>query len=194
MRLVNPCDHLNREARMFAHASAEILEAADVFDSLEEALRDIDLSIATTAKQRDARKAYLSNRDIAGVIESKGGTVSSVAVVFGGEESGLSNDQIRICDLASTIPLKQDYPSLNLAQAVMIYAYTLANLPTHELSKGVSPSGEGEFKTMMDRTKSVLTKLEMDRSPALYNRVLERVAMLGEDDVHLLLSVLARIE
>ncbi|MFC2113534.1 tRNA/rRNA methyltransferase [Bacteroidota bacterium] len=194
LRLVNPCDHLSTEARMLAHASVEILEKAKVYSSLEEALEDIDLSVATTAKKRDARVEFHLNTAIPEIIESKGGSVKRVGIVFGGEESGLSNEQIRMCDIASSIPLKQTYPSLNLSQAVMIYAYTLADLSVIEESGRVSPEREKKFSAMMDKSKDMLVKLGVDRSPALYNRILERLALLGEEDIHILLSVLGRMK
>ena len=52
LRLVNPCDHLDMKARMLAHASNDILENAKVYQSFEEAIKDIDFVFATSAKQR----------------------------------------------------------------------------------------------------------------------------------------------
>ncbi len=193
LRLVNPGDHLGPEARMMAHASGEILESAGLFHRLEEALADLDLSIATTAKTRDARVEYLPCASLPEIIRSKGRGLGGIGIVFGREESGLSNHEIRMCDLASTIPLKQPYPSLNLAQSVMIYAYTLAGLaPVTKEMRSMVPDSNA-FPTMMERSKGLLKKLEIDRNPALYNRILERIALLEEDDIHLLLSVLGRL-
>jgi len=96
--------------------------------------------------------------------------------------------------MASSIPLKQSYPSLNLSQAVMIYAYTLFDLSFPEETGRVSPERENEFRRVMDKSKDILIKLGVDRSPALYNRILERLALLGEEDIHLLLSVLGRMK
>ena len=209
LRLVNPCDYLSTEARMLAHASGEILENAEVFSGLDEALSDLDLSIATTARTRDARVDYPGISDLPGMIRAKGKTVENTGIVFGCEESGLSNDEIRMCDMVSTIPLKQAYPSLNLSQAVMIYSYTLADLPgaadlqvTEKAGEISSPkaaeltgsnSSQAEFRTMMNKSKVMLGKLEVDRNPALYNRIMERLALLNEDDIHLILSVLGRL-
>ncbi len=195
LRLVNPCDYLSLDARKMAHASGEILERAEVFYGLKEALADIDFSIATTAKQRDARLEFHPNTDIPDILRAKGNTIKNAAIVFGKEESGLSNDDIRICDMASTIPLVQNYPSLNLGQAVMLFAYTLGlSFPERENvleSKDINPN---EFRTMMDKSKRFLKDIEVDRNPALYNRVLERIALLNEDDIHLLLSILGRLK
>jgi tRNA/rRNA methyltransferase len=204
MRLVRPCDYLSTEARMLAHASGEILENAEVFGDLKEALKNIDLSIATTAKKRGARVDYIGNAELTGLIRSKGEAVETIGIVFGREESGLSNDEIRMCDLVSYIPLKQSYPSLNLSQAVMLYAYSLAELVlTHRQGKDPADRRKGSpapvsaplpFRTLMERSGELLRKLEVDRSPALYNRIMERIALLGEEDVHLLLSVFSRFK
>ncbi len=204
LRLVNPSDYLSPEARMLAHASKEILEGAEVFGSLKQALGDLDLSVATTAKKRNIRADFIVNTELPGRILSKGGAVEKMGIVFGREESGLSNEEIRLCDLVSTVPLKQSYPSLNLSQAVMLYAYTLSPLamppkrrrdePVQEFLTGTPFSTSLPFRTMMDRAAEILQRLEVDRSPALYNRILERLALLGEDDVHLLLSVLSRLQ
>jgi tRNA/rRNA methyltransferase len=204
LRLVNPTDHLSAEARMFAHASGEILENAEVFSNLKDALKDLDMSIATTAKKRTVREDYPGNAELPGIIRSKGDAVKTIGIVFGREESGLSNDEIRLCHLVSNIPMKQSYPSLNLSQAVMLYAYSLAELAlpgqvrfaSSGRSKGsmTSVTAALPFRTLMERSAELLRKLEVDRSPALYNRILERLAMLGEEDIHLLLSVLSRLK
>ena len=203
MRLVNPCDHLSIDAKMLAHASIEILEQAKLYPNLSEALEGLDLSVATTAKKRDARAEVHANSELPGIIGEKGDMVNKLGIVFGREEWGLSNDEIRLCDIASTIPLKQTYPSLNLSQAVMIYAYTLADLPEEKAGGRVSPAGgektipadptHDEFRVMMDKSAQLLRKLEIDSSPALYNRILERIALLREEDVHLILSILGRL-
>ena len=192
LRLVAPGDYLGQEARMLAHASEEILDKAQVFAGLKEAIADLDMTVATTAKTRDARVEYLSASEVPGMIRSKGGTVNKIGLVFGREESGLTNDEIRMCDLVSTIPMKGSYPSLNLGQSVMIYAYLMASF---ERAKSESAShflDQEGFRAMMDKSKKVLKELDIERNPALFNRILERLATLGEDDIHLLHSILNR--
>jgi len=103
LRLVAPGDYLGQEARMLAHASEEILESAQVYERLKEAIADLDLTVATTAKTRDARVAYFTASEIPGVIRAKGHAVNKIGLVFGREESGLTNDEIRSCDLVSSI-------------------------------------------------------------------------------------------
>ena len=193
LRLVSPCDHLSEEARMLAHGSHDILEKAIVFTSLEEALTDLDLAVATTAKKRHARVEYSHVARLPELLEIKGDSVQSVGIVFGREESGLTNDEIRLCDMVSTVPLAKPYPSLNLGQAVMIYAYTLSGYTIGDVKPERQDAMNKEgFRIMMDRLRLVLTEMGIDKNPALYNRLLERLAWLGEDDIHLVHSVLNR--
>ncbi len=193
LRLVNPCDHLSQEARMLAHGSNDILEKAEIFTTLEEALEDLDLVVATTAKKRQARVVYSPVAKLPQILEIKGDAVQYTGIVFGKEESGLTNDEIRLCDMVSTVPLAQPYPSLNLGQAVMIYAYTLSGYALHDVpTKNQEARDKEGFRIMMERARQVLNEMGLEKSPALYNRLLERLAWLDEDDIHLVHSVLNR--
>jgi tRNA/rRNA methyltransferase len=192
LRLVAPGDYLGQEARMLAHASEEILDKAQVFAGLKEAIADLDMTVATTAKARDARVEYFSASEVPGMIQSKGSTVNKIGLVFGREESGLTNDEIRMCDLVSTIPMKGSYPSLNLGQSVMIYAYLMASFERANSESTIHSLDQEGFRAMMDKSKKVLKELDIERNPALFNRILERLATLGEDDIHLLHSILNR--
>ncbi len=192
LRLVAPCDHLGQEARMLAHASAEILENAEIFTGLKDAIADLDITVATSAKIRDKALEHRNISELPGIILSKGDTINKVGLVFGREESGLTNDEIRMCDMVSTIPMKQFYPSLNLGQSIMIFAYTMAAMDLPESDINSSPRDQEGFRAMMDKSKKVLKDLEIDNQPALYNMILKRLATLGEDDIHLIHSVLNR--
>ena len=195
LRLVNPCDHLAAEARIMAHASVDILESAEVFNSLDDAIAGLDVTIATTSGSRDARVEYIQASELPGKLQAKGDSVRTAGIVFGGEESGLSNDEIRMCDMVSTVNMAQPYPSLNLGQSVMIYAYSLSGHDVRENSKAESAEIDKKgFRVMMVRAKLVLKELGLDKNPALYNRLLERLATLEEDDIHLIHSILSRYE
>lgn len=122
--LVNPCDYLDGEARALAHASGHILEQASVFPNLEAALQDIDFAIATTQRERGYHLPFFTPDQVAGKVMEIS-AVHRIAIVFGREKNGLSNDEIRLCDIISTAPAVRQHPSLNLAQTVMLYAYEL---------------------------------------------------------------------
>jgi tRNA/rRNA methyltransferase len=193
LRLINPCNHLDEEALTMAHGSRDILEKAEVFRDPAEALAGLDLVIATTARGRTAKHDYHSSREIFGILEKKQGMTGSVGILFGTEESGLPNSLVLEADLAMSIPMAAAYPSLNLAQAVMIAAYELSPLnrpvkPGQQLEK--SGEGWGELK---QRTRALLVESGIPEGSPLFHRIMERLAMVGADDIPLFLSVITRL-
>ena len=193
LRLVTPAEYLGQEARMMAFASGDILENAEVFDGLEQAISDLDLTVATTAKTRDARVEYIDGSALPALIRTKGKAVQKIGLVFGREESGLTNDEIRMCDMVSSIPLKAPYPSLNLGQSVMLYAYIMASFEVADHDPAEPSINEEGFRAMMDKSEKLLRELDIDGNPALFHRIQERLAALGEDDIHLVHSILNRL-
>jgi len=126
LRVVNSKRHFNERAAWLAHGSVDILRGAELFSTLNEAVKDIDIIIGTTARIRRIKKHYLAPEEVAEILKQKLRIVTSVGIVFGREDRGLLNREIELCDVVSHIPMKQKFPSLNLAQAVMIYAYALS--------------------------------------------------------------------
>lgn len=193
LRLVNPCDYLNDKARMLAHGSHEILENAEVYESLEGAIKDLDFIIGSTAKIRSAQQDYYPVHHLPDLLENKGKSISKIALVFGREESGLTNDEIRLCDLITTIPMKTTYPSLNLSQAVMMYAYFLSGF-TSGTDDAINSSLEtASLLPLKQRITEILALTPIYKNKTLYHRIMERVAILGEDDIHLLHSITDQI-
>jgi tRNA/rRNA methyltransferase len=189
MRLVNPCDHLSDPARWLAHASNDILEEASVFADFEEAVRDLDFIIGTSAKQRLVKEDYCPPRDLVPLIRSKGRTVQHLGIVFGREDSGLRNEELRRCDLVTSVPLQTTYPSLNLAQAIMLYAYELSQLYENKKETPAREINENGFRALKDKTSQILLELQFKEESAIYPRILERLNLLGEGDIHLLHSI-----
>jgi len=188
LRLVSPAGHLSVHARKLAHGSIDILERARVYDTTAEALADLDFIVGTTAKKRNIRQEYIPIRELSAFIQNKSGTVTTVGILFGGEESGLSNDEIQRCDILSYIPLATPYPSLNLAQAIMLFAWELSGVHARpQLSD--RPAEESAYKILQSKTKELLPLLGIHEARPVYHRILERMALAGKTDIHLLLSV-----
>jgi len=194
LRLVNPGDHLDEEALKFAHGSHHILESASVFNSFQAASEDVDFLIATTARRRSAAWDYYSCEELPELVEKKGAAIARTGLVFGREESGLPNEIIRKCDAVSSIPMKSSYPSLNLSQAVMVYAYTLFSKGLYS-QEGVSDTippeeGLGSLKVKLRR---ILAITGMNKNQTLTRRIMERIVAMGEDDIHLAHSFCNRL-
>lgn len=194
LRLIDPCDHLGDEARMLAHGSNDILESALLFDDFDGAVADLDLVVCTTAKRRTAKHDYHSSRTIREQLENKKEHLKSVGILFGTEESGLPNTLILKSDMAMSIPMAGGYPSLNLAQSVMITAYELSPLNQLDLPGTVlSKSGEG-WLTLKRQTVQVLNEAGILEGTPLHHRIVERMATLSSQDIPLFLSVISRIQ
>jgi len=190
LRLVNAVDHLASQAKKTAYGSHDVLVGAEVFGSLADALKDMDLSIATTSTKRQARHDYYSPEKVGDIIKSKGGVAHRVAIVFGSERDGLSKEDIGLCDLVSTIPLSGPYPSLNLAQAVLLYAWELSKalLEKDHMVRQMA-KGEGSDQTVLkEKVLEVLEKLNVSRQASLYQRIKDRVMLADSDDTRLMLS------
>lgn len=189
LRLVNPCSHLCDKARTLAHASNDILENAIIFSSLENALIDIDIAIATSAKIRNIKNDYYRCSELPQLIEKKINAIKNVAIVFGREESGLTNLEINCCDLISYIPLKNKYPSLNLAQAVMVFAYSLSGLLYKPKKKISKKPNTAKYKTLKENVECILQEYKIADNKLIRNRIMERLALLDDGDINLLYSI-----
>ncbi len=189
LRLVSPAAHLSANARKLAHGSADILEAARCFDTTAEAVSDLDLLIGTTARPRNIRQEYLPADQLKDFLLQREKLVHRTGILFGSEESGLSNAEIALCDILSYIPLAAPYPSLNLAQAVMLYAWEMNSLPQRSVS-GREEESPSAWRILKEKTEKLLPLINIPPSRPLYDRILERMALAGETDVHLLLSVI----
>ncbi|WP_425854300.1 tRNA/rRNA methyltransferase [Aeromonas veronii] len=199
MRLVASRVHEEEEASWVAHGAQEILAQAEAFDTLPEALADMDLVIATTARERGRYQHYLTPGEIREQIRSKP-SLGKVAIVFGCEESGLSNEQLAEVDLISYLPLKVSYPSLNLGQAIMLYAYEMSQLMDELNTDGAAAVAEnfdnaGQVRVLKSKTAELLGELGVSQDEKLHQWVMDRVPMLPQRDLnmlHLLCKDLAR--
>jgi tRNA/rRNA methyltransferase/tRNA (cytidine32/uridine32-2'-O)-methyltransferase len=112
--------------------AADIWEKAETFDTLAGAVKDCSLIIGTTRRRGRRRKQItMTPAELAVFLKERPGPdacqpAEPVALVFGNERTGLEDDELEICNLASHIPVNEDFPSLNLSHAVQIYAYELS--------------------------------------------------------------------
>ena len=123
-------------------------------------------------------------------IANKQSLLQRVAIVFGCEESGLSNAELALCDTLSSIPLATDYPSLNLAQAVMLYAYELANL---QFEKSLAADA-GQLHALKSRLQQLFERIDIEADSKLARWADERCAQLAQDDVLFLHQLLTQLE
>ncbi len=192
LRLVGSNAQLEPGARKTGYGSHDILDQANVYNDLETAISDVDLIVGTTSKQRIKRYDYHVPSGLAKILNSKRGAIKQVAMVFGSEENGLSTTEMDQCDLISSIPLHTDYPSLNLAQSVLIYAWELGRLNSqNQIEKGSNYSLQGVLK---EESEKLLSWLELDDKPILKRRILDRLLTADTADMELMLALIKRIQ
>lgn len=197
--VVNPvCNPLADEAYWLAHAAADVLSGLRVVPTLEEALADTVFSIGTSRRQRRQHFPFFTPDETANTVLQKMHS-GPVALVFGRESSGLSNDELELCSAQSCIMSVSEDHSLNLAQAVMVYCYVLyqqALLP-HEREFALNLAHHAELQALYGRIGEAIAALGLQPATTMENfvdrfrRVFGRVPMESRD-VRLLLKFLSR--
>src|SRR5437773_5851927 len=124
LRLVKPRDGWpNMQARRAASGADCILEDAQLYETLDAAIADCTLVVATTARAHDQAKPVISADAAAALLAPRLAGGENVAVLFGRERYGLQNEEVALADRIVTFPVNPAFASLNLAQAVAIVAY-----------------------------------------------------------------------
>ncbi|PQA89119.1 RNA methyltransferase [Hyphococcus luteus] len=127
LRLVNPRDGWpNEKAGAMAAGATLVVDRARVFETTREALADCNYVLATTARSREALLPVLAPAAAGAELKSRIDRGERCAVLFGGERSGLANDDVMRADAIVSIPVNPAFASLNLAQAALIIAYEWA--------------------------------------------------------------------
>ena len=147
--LVRPKRFPDPEARAMASGALGILQSARVCADLDEALAGTVFSVGMSARPRELSPPPLDARAAAGEI-AEAARSGEVAVVFGNETVGLSNDEVMRCTRLARIPASDEYASLNLAQAVQVMAYEvrMAALAPAAPSPGPDPASHEEIEQL----------------------------------------------
>jgi tRNA (cytidine32/uridine32-2'-O)-methyltransferase len=148
--LVAPRQFPAEEATWRAASAADVLESATVAETLEEAIADCQFVVGTSARGRRIPWPTVDPRQCASQIGARLQGGARVAVVFGREDRGLTNEELQACNFHLHIPTHEDYTSLNLAMAVQIVAYELrmlslqGDLPDSEYAQWDAPFSTAE--------------------------------------------------
>jgi len=201
LALVQPRYFPDPDATMMAAGADDVLANAQVHGTLEGALADCTLAVGFSARGRDLSHAPEALRDAAGAILSAA-SEGRVALVFGNETSGLSNEELMRCQRLVHIPANPGYSSLNLAAAVQVACYELASsarmhgLPAS--GAGIPATGEDVHSFFEHMESAALASGYLD--PARPGRFMERIRRLfartglERGEVKLLRGMLAAFE
>ena len=146
LRLVAPRDGWPnpRAIAMASGAAGQVLDRARVYPTLAEAMADIDHAYATTARGRELTKPVLTPASAMADGRARVAAGERIAIIYGPERAGLENDDVARANAIITVPVNPDFPSLNLAQAVLLNGYEWARetLPSEPAPHGRRPDGE----------------------------------------------------
>ena len=187
LALVTPHDYPSAEATSRASGADDLLANAQVCETVEEAIADCQLVLGTSARLRSLKWPQLDPREAAGRIYAESGE-SSIAILFGRERTGLTNEELALCHFLVNIPANPEYSSLNIAAAVQIITYELMmqGLTTNGEASGGEELGEmpveqAEMERLYDHFETALVDLDfldpdnpkhlMLRLRRLFNRV-----------------------
>lgn len=199
--LVNPHQFPHAETYALASGAIDILEHAQVCDSLAQALDGCGLVIGLTARTRELSHAAVLPREAAELAM----TVASeqqVALVFGAETSGLSNEELILCQRLAHIPANPDYSSLNLAAAVQVMAYEMrmaSGVVSKIKERSEKYATHDEIEGFFGHLEQTLIAIDF-LDPALPKRLMARLrrlftrAGLHEEEVNILRGILKAIE
>jgi TrmH family RNA methyltransferase len=205
LRVVNPFELAFREAQS-AVGAAPLLAQAEEFKSLGEAIADCSLVVGTTAlSRRDPLHPVRDLQQGARVIRKHFAT-SPVALLFGSEKRGLSNEDLSHCHWLLRIPTREEHRSLNLGQAVAVCLYELASRAKSPWASGksaVAKAGDLERLTLLLLealgASGYLKNLQDHRRPGSPAPVKEKIRRfirrmkLSTTDADLLLGMLRQI-
>jgi tRNA (cytidine32/uridine32-2'-O)-methyltransferase len=202
LTLVGPKCFPHKEAIIRASGADDLLRDAVVVDDLKTAIADCEVVYGTSARLRRLETTLMNPRECASHIMQT--PERKIALVFGREHAGLTNEELALCQYHIHIPTVENFSSLNLAQAVQVVVYELRlvylsqanDLPQH---KRPQLANQQQLQGFYDHLKSVLEqtqflnpahpKLLMRRLTRLFNR-----AELEEKEIHILRGALAAIE
>jgi len=125
LRMVEPAaSPRGRAATAMAVHAGDVLANASIWQDLGSALADRTITVGTTCRPGQYRSGAMRLHDAASALANDART-NRIAIIFGPEDHGLTNDELKLCHRLITISTADEYPSLNLAQAVMVAAYEL---------------------------------------------------------------------
>jgi len=144
--------------KMATHAALDVLERMVICGSLTQALADINYVVGTTARLGGQRKVVSSPAKLAQRLISISHQ-NQIAILFGPEDRGLTNEDIRFCDILVNIPTA-DFSSLNLAQAVMVMCHELFGLSRDKPGEFAPRlANRHELEAMYQQLKDVMMRI-----------------------------------
>lgn len=195
LRLVNPYEVAFREAKS-AVKSQKILQNAREFASLSEALADCGLVVGTTSKGHRALEHPLHRLELGGKMIARRLASTPVALLFGSEKFGLSNDDMSHCHWLLRIPTREEHGSMNLGQAVAVCLYEIIRNPKVKAApEAKRAANSGDLDRLTELLEQVLAQsgyVHHESTRMKLRRLIRRMD-LNAHDAEIWLGILRQI-
>lgn len=199
--LVSPLQFPHDKAVEMASGAVDVLEKAIVVETLEQAIGDCELVVGTSVRSRAIPWPMLTPREFAEKVQQES-VETKIAVVFGREQSGLTNEELHRCHYHLHIPCNPEYGTLNLAAAVQVIAYELRVTATNvikELSWDYPLATAEQMESFFAHLEKVLIELDFlkKEAPRQLMTRLRRLfyrARLDSMEINILRGILGAID
>ncbi len=204
MRLVDPRDGWpNEVARANAAKADHVIDNVQVFDTLAEAVGDLNFVFATTARQREMLKPVRPPGEAVTALRMRHNAGERTGILFGRERAGLESVEVALANEIVTFPVNPAFASLNIAQSVLLMAYEWfktadADLPVHEPPS--LPARKEDLFGFFGHLEGALEKENYFRPPHKKATMVENLrtifqkAELSQQEIHALRGVVATLE
>ena len=196
--LVDGCSPLHANAYKLASGAEDILERTEEIQTLREAISEMGCVVGTTSRGGKKRSPLLSPEDLVKKLIPLS-VKNSIGLVFGSEKEGLTNEELSLCHLYVRIPSIESFPSLNLAQAVMVVCYELFQVSIEILKKPIQLAQAEELERMFEHMEKTLIRIGFldSKHPKRIMRVLRRLlgrSQMDEREVQILHGIWSQMD
>jgi len=198
LMLVNGCSPLHANAYKLASGAGDILERADEFSTLREAISEMGCAVGTTSRSGKERNPLLTPKALLKRLIPLS-QKNSIGIVFGSEKEGLTNEELSLCHLYVRIPSSDAFPSLNLAQAVMVICYELFQSSMTGQKRPIELVKAEQLEKMFEHMERTLLSIGFldAKNPKRIMRVLRRLfgrSEMEERDVRILQGIWSKMD
>ncbi|MEM6780296.1 MAG: RNA methyltransferase [Pseudomonadota bacterium] len=176
LAIVKPRDGWpNARADAMSSGALDKMPPVQVFENTATAIKNCHYIYATTARPRDMVKPVFTAAEAAADMRKREAQGQKIGILFGGERTGLHNDDVARAHAIITIPTNPDFSSLNLGQGVIMVAYEYFQSGYDGEMEAQAPAPQGEFDEFVARLETELDELGFFRSPDMKPNTLRNI-------------------
>jgi tRNA/rRNA methyltransferase len=197
--LVDGCSPLHMNAYKLASGADDILERAEEYLTLKEAISEMGCVVGVTSRGSKERNPLLSPEDLMRELVPLS-EKNLIALIFGSEREGLTNEELSLCHLYARIPSSESFPSLNLAQAVTVFCYELFISSWVPPRQPIQLAKADQLEMMFEHMEKTLLDigfLDPHNNPERIMRVLRKIfgrSQMDEREVRILQGIWSHVD